>query len=155
MRTFFARRSTCTKHYILKTPKAKKSSITSIPCFGDECPNLLPTQLVKKFIGPLNSLDFEEADHERSRRVALKGNGALKIVCDACKETVGVVLQEDVKAGIFGENKVKCPKCHKAHCVLCGNEEHDGKYCPPDVEVQEVLGKHAKDTKRCPNCGGE
>jgi len=144
----------CTKQYISKTPKAQNASITSIPCFSNDCPNLLPPALCKKFIGPLNTLNFEESDHERSRRVALGGAGGKKIYCETCRETVGIILQEDLKSGTFSNNKVPCPKCSGLFCVRCGNKEHDGHPCRADREVESALGKSAaKNTKRCPNCG--
>ena len=74
-------------------------------------------------------LQYELLSHNRTtQRVALNADvkAVLRCVCGA----VGVVVKEDI-----GNGQVMCPGCTKSYCVLCGNESHVGKPCPPPKET--------------------
>jgi len=62
---------------------------------------------------------------------------------------VGVVSPEDANGG-----PVACPNpgCGQLFCAECGTPEHGNRPCPAPREMEAFLAKHAKNTKRCPNC---
>ena len=107
-----------------------------------------------------------------TQRVAL--NADVKAVLRCACGAVGVVVKEDI-----GNGQVDCPGCTKSYCVLCGNESHAGKPCPPPKETVcsscacrsnpnvshltrtsfasrpqlKWLDKKSNNVTRCPNCG--
>ena len=48
---------------------------------------------------------------------------------------------------------MSCPQCSALYCSECGTEEHGKAPCPAPKDMEKWLGKNAKNTKRCPNCG--
>ena len=106
-----------------------------------------PESATRRCLGPLDLLVAKEREQERSRRVALSGRS---IYCTRCQLLVGVVALEDMKKG---NGAVSCPQCSALYCSECGTEEHGKAPCPAPKDMEKWLGKNAKNTKRCPNCG--
>ena len=49
--------------------------------------------------------------------------------------------------------QVACPDCQSWYCTKCGSAEHGQRPCPVSKDFTAWLGKGAKNTKPCPNCG--
>eukprot|EP00614_Pseudopedinella_elastica_P021893 CAMPEP_0172614932 /NCGR_PEP_ID=MMETSP1068-20121228/55720_1 /TAXON_ID=35684 /ORGANISM="Pseudopedinella elastica, Strain CCMP716" /LENGTH=214 /DNA_ID=CAMNT_0013419897 /DNA_START=21 /DNA_END=665 /DNA_ORIENTATION=- len=139
-----------------KSEGALRESTTAVPCFmprgggRGECLGLLGVSDARRLLGPLDALQADEKEFDKSRRVALH-NGR-RVFCPGCQRVVGVVGPEERGRGKL----VACPTCPGRHfCVECGGEGHGARPCPPPRGLADFLtsNKEAKNTKRCPNCG--
>lgn len=121
---------------------------TGITCPESDCLSPINRHMFDK--APIPPSAIERFDELLFNDFTVRNGGKiLNCIDPKCGISFVISPEELVELG----NQVRCPRCQKSMCLLCGSIVHSGKTCSEFAKLPTLDRAEEVPTKKCPSCG--